>query len=132
MTAQIPESHRDLLANETQAFAYLATLMPDGSPQLTPIWFDLVDGRIRINTTVGRVKEENLRERRKLAFLVVDPNNPYRFIQIRGHVGELIEEGASSHIGEIADKYTGELEYRDFDRKARVTIMIEPVSVSVN
>ena len=131
MAAQIPESHRDLLANEKQAFGYLATIMPDGSPQVTPVWFDMVGDRIRINTARGRIKERNLRERpSQVAFLVVDPEDPYRYLQIRGHVAEIVEEGALEHIDALADKYTGPLEFRGYARKGRVTFLIEPDSVS--
>lgn len=130
MPAKIPESHRDLLSNEKQAFAYLATIMDDGSPQLTPVWFDMAGERIRINTARGRVKERNLRARPdKIALLVVDPEDPYRYLQIRGHVAEVIEQGTEAHIDELASKYTGRLAFSGYAREGRVTFLIEADSV---
>lgn len=128
---EIPVSHQDLLADEAETFASLATTMPDGSPQLTPVWFDLDDGRIRINTSKGRVKEANMRERPQVAFMVVDPKNPYRYIQIRGHILDRTEDGAAEHIHQLADKYTGEREFRDYKQTDRVMYIIEPDSVDV-
>lgn len=127
----IPNSHRDLLADETEAFASLATKMPDGSPQVTPVWFDFIDDRIRINTAKGRIKEQNMSHRPEVAFLVVDPKNSYRYLQIRGHVVARIEEGALEHINQLADKYSGKREFRGYQREGRVIFVIEPDSVSM-
>lgn len=132
MAVDIPSSHRDLLENEKQAFACLATIMDDSSPQLTPVWFDMVGDRIRINTARGRVKERNLRERpNKVALLVVDPDNPYRYIQLRGKVAQILEDGALDHIAQLASKYTGRLAFSGYQRERRVTFLIEPHSVDV-
>ncbi len=133
MGTEIPASHRDLLSSEKQAFAYLATVMENGSPQLTPVWFDMAGDRIRINTARGRVKERNLRERPdRIALLIVDPDDPYRYLQIRGHVAEVIEEGAEAHIDELASKYTGRLAFSNYSRTGRVTFLIEPDSVDTH
>src|SRR3984893_17675647 len=77
----IPEKYLDLLTQK-KAFAVLATTMPDGSPQVTPVWFDYKDGVVRVNTAKGRVKARNLKKDAAVALAVIDPDNPYRYIQI--------------------------------------------------
>ena len=96
MTA-IPDKYLDLLERK-KAFAALATTMPDGSPQVTPVWFDYKDGIVRVNTAKGRVKARNLKAGAAVALAVIDPDNPYRYIQIRGRVRRCSEEGAGTHI----------------------------------
>ena len=102
----IPEGYLDLLQQKT-AFANLATIMPDGTPQVTPVWFDYTDGKIRVNSAKGRVKSRNMREDAPVALSILDPENPYRYIQIRGRVAHVTEEGASAHIDSLAKKYLG-------------------------
>lgn len=104
---EFPDSHKDLLADETRAFAYLATLMPDGSPQLTPLWFNTDGQRILINSAKGRVKDRNMRADRRVALVVADPKDPYRFVQVRGRVEEITEKGALDHINALSLKYRG-------------------------
>ena len=83
--AIIPEKYLDLLQRK-KAFANLATIMPDGSPQVTPVWCDYKDGLVRVNTAKGRVKARNLKKGVAVALAIVDPDNPYRYVQIRGRV----------------------------------------------
>ncbi len=92
--AAIPADYLDLLQQKA-TFAHLATIMPDGTPQVTPVWFDYTDGKIRINSAKGRVKARNMREGAPVALSILDPDNPYRYIQIRGRVEHVTEEGAS-------------------------------------
>jgi len=80
----IPANFADLLNDQTKAFASVATVLKDGSPQVTPVWFDTTGDRIRINTASGRVKSRTLTEGRKVALAIMDPANPYRYMQIRG------------------------------------------------
>ena len=101
----IPESHKDLLTKK--AFANLATVNPDGTPQVTPVWFDTDGGDIRINTARGRVKDRNLRRNAAVALAVMDPDNPYRYVQVKGRVAEVTESGADAHIDSLAKKYMG-------------------------
>jgi PPOX class probable F420-dependent enzyme len=108
----IPESHRDLLKDETRAFVYLTTLMADGSPQVTPVWFNTADDSILVNSAKGRVKDKNMRLRPAVALCIQDPANPYRYLQIRGRVVEINEEGADAHIDALAGKYTGKFQYQ--------------------
>ena len=100
-----PDSHKDLL--QKKAFANLATVNPDGSPQVTPVWFDIDGEDIRINTARGRIKDRNLRQNAAVALAVMDPDNPYRYVQVRGRVSEVTESGADAHIDSLAKKYMG-------------------------
>ena len=111
----IPDSHEALLKDETRAFAFLATLMQDGSPQLTPIWFDTDGDLLLLNSAKGRVKDHNMRARPRIALLIVDPANPYRYIQLRGTIIEITEDGAEDHIDQLNFKYHGEPRYRWHD-----------------
>lgn len=131
MAAAFPESHKDLLEDETRAFAILATLMPDGTPQATPLWFNVDRGKIQINTARGRVKEENLSARPEIALVILDPDNPYRYMQVRGRVVDETEENARKHIDELAGKYTGTADYKSYHGETRVKYTIEPRSIDV-
>ena len=102
--ATIPNEYLDLL-QQKKAFANLATLMPDGSPQVTPVWFDYTGGVIRVNSAKGRTKTRNMKEGAPVALSIMDPDNAYRYLQIRGKVTRLTEEGAGAHIDSLAKKY---------------------------
>jgi PPOX class probable F420-dependent enzyme len=103
----ISEKYHDLLKDETRAFLFLATTMKDGSPQVTPIWFNHDDEHILINSAKGRVKDRNMRARPNVAMVIQDPADPYRYLQVRGRVVEISEEGGLEHINTLALKYTG-------------------------
>lgn len=128
--AIIPEKYLDLL-QQKKAFASLATVMADGSPQVTPVWFDFKDGRIRVNTAKGRVKARNLKAGAAVALAIIDPDNPYRYVQIRGRVGSCAEAGAAEHIDSLAMKYLGQDKY-PYAAPGEVRLMcdIEPTSAS--
>jgi len=128
--ASIPDNYLDLV-RQKKAFANLATAMADGSPQVTPVWFDYTDGAIRVNTAKGRVKSRTLRPGAPVALAIMDPDNPYRYIQIRGRVRRSTEQGADAHIDSLAKKYLGKDSY-PFRQPGEVRMMyeIEPVSVS--
>ena len=111
----IPESHRDLLNDETRAFVFLATLMSNGSPQVTPVWFNTQGDYLLINSAKGKVKDKNMRIRPMVAMCIQDPNDPYRYLQIRGQVIEITEKGANAHIDALAGKYTGIFQYQHHD-----------------
>jgi PPOX class probable F420-dependent enzyme len=125
----VPADFQDLLKDETKAFAILGTLMPDGSPQVTPVWFNVEGEHILINTAKGRQKDRNMRARPQVAMTIMDPKRPYRYLQIRGEVVESTEEGAAEHISVLSRKYRG----HDFDipkGQVRVTYKILPRYVS--
>jgi PPOX class probable F420-dependent enzyme len=126
--ATIPDSFLDLLTTK-KAFASIATVMKDGSPQVTPVWFDYADGKIRVNTARGRVKARTLYPGARVALAITDPDNPYRYVQIRGRVLNLTENGADSHIDSLAKKYLGQDKY-PFRQpgEIRVRCEIEPTS----
>jgi len=129
--AVIPDAFLDLL-QQKKAFANLATLMPDGSPQVTPVWFDYVNGVIRVNTAKGRVKARNMEARPTVALAIMDPDNAYRYVQIRGKVRRHTEEGGVAHIDSLAKKYLGKDKYPWLRQgEVRVIFEIEPVSASV-
>lgn len=107
----IPKSHHDLLADEKKAFVYLATLMNDGTPQVTPVWFNSDDEYILLNSAKGRVKDRNMRARPNIALCISDPDNPYRYLQIRGRVVEITMDGAEDHIDTLNLKYKGSRNY---------------------
>jgi PPOX class probable F420-dependent enzyme len=103
----IPSSHSDLLLDETKAFAYLATSMNDGTPQVTPVWFNMDGDLIVVNSAAGRVKDKNMRSRPSVALVIADPRNPYRYLQVRGMVVLVQSEGAEEHIDILNQKYRG-------------------------
>jgi PPOX class probable F420-dependent enzyme len=125
----IPEKFLDLLTTK-KPVANIATIMPDGSPQVTPVWFDYTNGKIRINTARGRVKAQNMKVGSKVALAIIDPDNTFRYIGIRGPVISEDEKGADAHIDSLAKKYLNQDKYpfRTPGEK-RVTYVIEPESV---
>jgi len=128
--AAIPDQYLDLL-QQKKAFANLATVMADGTPQVTPVWFDYRDGRIRVNTAKGRVKARNMREGAAVALAIMDPDNAYRYVQVRGRVKRVAEQNARDHIDSLAKKYLGKDKY-PWARPDEVRVMyeIEPSSAS--
>jgi len=121
--AAIPDAYLDLL-QQKKAFADLATVMPDGSPQVTPVWFDYTGGVIRVNTAKGRVKARNMQPGSPVALSIMDPDNPYRYLQVRGKVTRMTEDGASAHIDSLAKKYIGKDKY-PWSRPGDVRVMYE-------
>ncbi len=123
------EQYRDLF--DKRAFAHLATLMPDGSPQVTPVWVDFDGAHVIVNTARGRQKDRNLRQDGRVAIEIQDPDNPYRYVEIRGRVAEITEQGADESIDRLAFKYTGSPTYQ-FRRpgEQRVICKIKPEKVS--
>lgn len=109
MATKIPEAFRDLLT--TPSFAALATLNADGSPQVSPVWFDTEGEHIVVNSARGRVKDKNLRRDPRVALSIQDPANPYRYLGLQGRVVEITEQGAEEHIDRMARKYLGKDKY---------------------
>ena len=126
--AAIPDAYLDLLGTK-KSFAHIATIMKDGSPQVTPVWFDYAGGKIRVNTAKGRVKARTMRPGASVALSIQDPENPYRYLQIRGKVVSCTESGADAHIDSLAKKYLGQDKY-PFRQpgEVRVVYTIEPSS----
>lgn len=122
----VPDGFKDLLTAK-KAFANLATINPDGTPQVTPVWFDWDGRHLRINSAKGRVKDKNLRRTPTVALCIQDPDNPYRYVQIKGRVTQVTETGADAHIDALAKKYLGQdrYPYRKAD-EVRVIYVIAP------
>jgi len=107
--ATIPEEYLNLF--QKRAFAHLATLMEDGSPQVTPVWIDFDGTYILVNSARGRVKDLNMRRDPRVAIEIIDPDDPYSYFQVQGKVVEITEEGAADHIDKMAYKYMGKERY---------------------
>ncbi len=121
----IPEKYRDLF--NKKAFASLATLMPDGRPQVTPVWCDYDGSHILVNSAKGRVKDRNMRRDPRVSLAIIDPDNPYRYLEVRGRVVDVTEGGASDHIHKMAKKYLGVDKYPYAQPgEERVLYKIEP------
>jgi PPOX class probable F420-dependent enzyme len=125
MPAAIPEKYLDLFQKKT--FASLGTLMPDGQPQVTPVWVDFDGQHVVVNSAKGRVKDRNMRRDPRVSMALIDPDNPYRHLQVQGHVVEITEDGADQHIDKMAKKYLGQDKY-PFRRPGEVRVLykIEP------
>ena len=120
------ESYRDLLAQKAP-LANLGTVMADGTPQVTPVWFDWDGTHIRVNSAKGRLKDLNMRARAAVAVSIVDPDNIYRYLSIRGRVVEVTEQGADAHIDALAKKYLGADTYPFRDpTEERITVRVIP------
>ncbi len=125
----IPQTFQDLF--QKKAFAHVATVMPDGSPQVTPIWCDFDGTHIWLNSAKGRVKDKNMRRDARVALAIQDPDNPYRYMQVRGKVVEITEKGAEDHIDKMAKKYTGKDKYqKPSPDQVRVIYRITPEKVN--
>ena len=128
MSLKIPDKFAALFAKK--AFAHLATLMPDGRPQVTPVWCEYDGRHVLINTAAGRQKDKNLVRDGRVALSITDPDNPYSYVEVRGRVAERTEVGADAHIDQLAQKYLGTAyPYRQPGEK-RVLFRIEPEHVS--
>jgi PPOX class probable F420-dependent enzyme len=128
MTA-IPDQYADLFTR--RVVASLVTLMPDGSPQVTPVWIDRDGDHVLFNSSPGRRKDRNIRRDSRVALLLLDPDNPYRYLEIRGRVVEITERGADEHIDRLARKYLGVDKYpyrQPGERRAIYRVLPEQIS----
>jgi PPOX class probable F420-dependent enzyme len=131
MATIIPDKFHDLF--NKKGFAHLATLMPDGSPQVTPVWVDFDGTHVIVNSAKGRQKDKNMKRDARVSLSISDPDNPYRYVEIRGKVAEISEAGADQHIDKMAKKYLGQDKYPY--RKAeevRVVYKVLPTKISSN
>ena len=129
---EIPEKAQYLLKWETRAFAFLALTLKDGSPQVTPVWFEWDGAHIIINTARGRVKDKVLKRKAKVALAIADPTDTYRYMQIRGTVVEETEAGGYEMICRLNEKYHGKYEFEKVSGQVRVTYKILPEHVFSN
>ena len=125
MSNPIPEKYLDLF--QKKAFGNLATVMPDGTPQVTPVWLDYDGEHVLVNSARGRQKDKNMARDSSVAISILDPDNPYRYLEVRGRVTEITEEGARDHIDKMAKKYLGQDKYPFVQPgEVRVLYKIEP------
>lgn len=122
---KIPDNFRDLF--QKKAFGHLATVMKDGTPQVTPVWCDFDGTFVRFNSAKGRIKDKNVRRNPRVAISLQDPENPYRYIGVRGEVVEITENGADEHIDALTKKYIDMDKYPNrMPGEVRVTYKIRP------
>lgn len=121
--ADVPKAFHDLF--ERESFASFATVMPDGTPQVTPVWIDYDGEHLLVNTARGRQKERNVRANPKVGVMAMDPEDPYRYVSVRGEVVELTEDGAVEHANELARRYMDVEEYPNHDAEDAPRVIIE-------
>lgn len=103
--AALPQGLKDML--KEKVFAHLTTLMPDGSPQASPVWVDVEGDEIVVNTAENRVKDKNMKRDPRVAISVTSVDNPYKAFMIRGRVTKHTTQGGDAHIDKLAKKYMG-------------------------
>ncbi|MGH2538117.1 MAG: PPOX class F420-dependent oxidoreductase [Candidatus Promineifilaceae bacterium] len=135
MTTEIPADFADLI--DGPVVVGLTTLMRDGTPQTTPVWCNRDNGYVLINSAVGRQKVRNMKRDPRVTILAVDPDNPYRYLEIRGEVVETTLEGALEHINELARLYRRVPEYYGYaapaerrQKEQRIMFKIRPERVN--
>jgi PPOX class probable F420-dependent enzyme len=128
MSTAIPDSFRDLL--DGPIYVQLATMMKDRSIQVNPVWCSYDGDHVLINSARGRVKDKNMRRDPNVTVLAMDPENPYRWLEVRGTVDKITEDGADAHIDDLAELYLNQRPYpfRE-DGEIRVIYKIKPVRV---
>ena len=120
MASVIPNQYLDLF--QKRAFANLATLMPDGTPQVTTVWVDWDGTHVLINSARGRQKDKNMQRSAAVSMSILDPDNPYRYLEVRGKVADITEDGADDHIDKMAKKYMGKDKY-PYRRQGEVRVV---------
>ena len=124
-SSRIPEGYEDLL--ETTALVHVATIGPDGEPQNNPVWFDWDGEHVKFSQTKTRQKYRNVSRDPRLALSIVDPENPYRYIEIRGEVTKVEEDPDNEFINAMANKYLGLDEYPYHQPgDERIVVYVEP------
>jgi PPOX class probable F420-dependent enzyme len=124
----IPPEYRDLF--EKRSFAFVATLLPDGAPHVTPTWVEFDGEHVLVNTVRDNRKDRNVRKDPRITLAVADPENPYRYLSVRGEVVERREDGAREHLDRLAERYTGEAKYPGPSGQERVVLVVRPDDVS--
>jgi PPOX class probable F420-dependent enzyme len=130
-SVSIPDKYRDLLTGK-KAFASLGTLMPDGTPQVTPVWFDYDGKNLIFNSARGRQKDLNVRRDPRVSMTIIDPENPYRYVEVRGRVTDITQEGARDSINKLSKKYLGKDVYPGPPDEVRVIYRVKPEKVHGN
>ena len=128
MTTEIPESHEDLLTGPV--YVQLATHMNNGSIQVHPVWCGYDGNHVLVNSAQGRVKDRNMRANPNVTVLAIDPENPFRWLEVRGKVVDISEQGADEHIDQLSELYIQQSPYPwRAAGEVRVLYRIEPERV---
>lgn len=130
-TLVIPETHVDLVAWETRSFAHVATVGPEGEPHSSPVWFEWDGTHIKFSLTTGRQKYRNLQRDKRVSLSILDPLDPYRYVEIRGELDEIEPDPEIAFISRMAKKYIGRDRYpwhRPGDE--RVVMKVRPTHLS--
>ena len=124
-TTVVPQTHEDLLTSS--ALAHIATIGPDGEPQVNPVWFDWNGEEILFSQTTTRQKTKNLARDPRIALSIVDPENPYRYLEVRGTVVRVEDDPDKAFIDKMAQKYLGQEKY-PWSRPGenRIVIVVRP------
>ncbi len=129
MSKSIPVEYRDLF--NKRAYASLGTLRSDGSPQVTPVWCDVDGDRVLVNTAKDRHQDKNIRHDSRVAVVVTDPDNPYRYLEIRGRAVEVHDRDANTHLDRLARRYLGSETYT-YRQPGEVRIIYEIEAERIN
>lgn len=124
----IPSEYVDLF--EKPSFAFVGTLLPDGSPHVTPTWVDYDGDHVLVNTVLDNRKDKNVRNDPRITLTIADPENPYRYLSVRGEVVERREEGARDHLDALSERYTGVAAYPGPSGQLRVVLVVRPDGVT--
>ena len=128
MSMTIPDSHADLLDWDTRSFAHVATIGPDGEPQNNPVWFDWDGTHLKFSQTTTRQKYHNLHREKRTAISILDPENPYRYLEIRGELDGMDPDPDLDFIDRMASKYLAKERYPwHQEGDERVIVKIRPV-----
>ena len=125
----IPVSHRDLVAPDSKAIAFLATTLDSGAPVISPVWFGVIDGRIAVYSSDRALKVRNMQARPQVAVVLQDPDDPYRYVQVRGEFVEKVAEAADELIDALSMRYIGK-PYPGETERDGVILLIEPTRVN--
>lgn len=124
--AKLTEKQAQLLLDTN--FASVATIRPDGTPHVTPVWVDYDGENVVFNTAFGRAKERYLRRDPRVSVQVFSMENPYQYVSVTG-TAELVEEGAREHIDKLSLKYTGREKYPEYPGERRLIVKVRPERV---
>ena len=126
----IPESHRDLVSEDSKAIAYLATTLPDGAPVIAPVWFGVMDEQIAVFSGAGSLKAKNMQARPQVSVVLQDPDDTYRYIQIRGRYVNRITQDARAYLDTLSQRYIGK-DYPESASDDGCILLIQPERVNV-
>jgi PPOX class probable F420-dependent enzyme len=128
---ELPQSHADLVSWDTRSFAHIATIGPDGEPQSSPVWFEWDGTHIKFSLTTGRQKYRNLQRDKRVSLSILDPDDAYRYIEIRGELDEIEPDPDIKFISRMAKKYKG-LDVYPWHNPSdeRVVMKIKPTKAS--